>query len=93
MGLKVFSRKKSAANNKKVGYEPSPSGQQQQEKQQQPQGRVVDATAVRTVLPVDEVYAVSEAIPSVLPSKRRAPPPPPVPIITMIIISQRLLNK
>lgn len=35
MGLKVFSRKKSAANNKKVGYEPSPSGQQQQEKQQQ----------------------------------------------------------
>ena len=34
MGLKVFSRKKSAANNKKVGYEPSPSGQQQWQQQQ-----------------------------------------------------------
>ncbi len=34
MGLKVFSRKKSAANNKKVGYEPSSSGQQQWQQQQ-----------------------------------------------------------
>ena len=31
MGLKVFSRKKSAANNTKVGYKPSSSGQQQQQ--------------------------------------------------------------
>jgi hypothetical protein len=37
MGLKVFSRKKSTANNKKVGYEPSPSGQQQLQQQWQQQ--------------------------------------------------------
>lgn len=37
MGLKVFSRKKSAANNKKVGYEPSSSGQQQLQQQWQQQ--------------------------------------------------------